>query len=395
MPQWNGPVLYRSLVVTIVLLAVCGRLILTPLWTFGMVLYRMVRQMVVGLVADCGDLQLILGRSLCDVLLVACKRAGPLKRPLRRRVLGLRRRFAAQAIQDEDDLLVGVASEEGTVYRPLMDIQAGAARWGGRRRWRSPRVRPCRVIYNPSGAGDCLFKSFRHIAGCNTPVVQLRAQLKALWQEAFAKDEMIAHRSAQQWAACLGVSPEFLIDTSCRWGNTVDLFLLARAHHTAVKAIDYQTKDRLLSFGSPSSRFAVAWSKNHFFVIALRKKRTPAPRWPSAEQLRTGGDAAHARPGRRGGSLSPLMCTPAGGTMSPLCTPLWRRGTRPSLLTCDVCPHVRSIQLLRSGGGGKKRAHDTGVDLPAGHVPTGQSDDPLVLIYHGSFSPFHAGHRAA
>eukprot|EP00971_Amphidinium_carterae_P346985 6488771-Amphidinium_carterae.1 len=73
----------------------------------------------------------------------------------------------------------------------------------GRRPKRSPRVRPCRVIYNPTGAGDCLFKSFRHIAGCNTPVAQLRAQLKVLWREAFAKDEMIANKTAQQWASRL------------------------------------------------------------------------------------------------------------------------------------------------------------------------------------------------
>eukprot|EP00971_Amphidinium_carterae_P259207 5143704-Amphidinium_carterae.1 len=47
------------------------------------------------------------------------------------------------------------------------------------------------------------FAHVRHIAGCNTPVAQLRAQLKVLWQEAFAKDEIIADKTAQQWASRL------------------------------------------------------------------------------------------------------------------------------------------------------------------------------------------------
>eukprot|EP00971_Amphidinium_carterae_P280827 5575206-Amphidinium_carterae.1 len=116
--QWNGPV-FRSWSVAIVILLVCCRHLLAA---FVLGVLGHLRQFLVGVVADCGDLQLILARGLCDVLLVACKRTGPFKRTLRRRMLAFRRRFVAHDVQEEDDLLVGVASDDGTVYRPLTAI---------------------------------------------------------------------------------------------------------------------------------------------------------------------------------------------------------------------------------------------------------------------------------
>eukprot|EP00971_Amphidinium_carterae_P181694 3604848-Amphidinium_carterae.1 len=72
LPQWNGPVLSRSMVVAIALLLVWCRHLLAAIGAVGMGLPRHVRHFLAGVLADLGELQLILARGLCDALLVAC-----------------------------------------------------------------------------------------------------------------------------------------------------------------------------------------------------------------------------------------------------------------------------------------------------------------------------------
>eukprot|EP00971_Amphidinium_carterae_P072599 1435857-Amphidinium_carterae.1 len=224
-------------------------------------------------------------RCYFEVMLIAVKWTGPFRRALRRRLLASRARWLP--VEQEGPL-------EDIVYTPLQQLQV--ARWGGCRRWRSPRAR-ARIVFNPQTHGQCMFQALRYVMGLHglakPSLASLRAQTRLELQLAWQRDERISGRSLNEWAGALGQTVSYLIksvSTRCpRWGNTLDLLLLARAYQLPLLVLDKKGKVLLRHGPLSEVRATIIWHQQHFFVVAGKRRHRAATTGETAVKCRVGG----------------------------------------------------------------------------------------------------------
>eukprot|EP00971_Amphidinium_carterae_P148627 2946726-Amphidinium_carterae.1 len=119
------------------------------------------------------------------------------------------------------------AQGEAIVYRPLhlmhVPLHLMQARFGGRRRWKCISPKPFRTAYNPSGQGNCLFKTFGYLAkahglrGVSTPY--LRRLVQDELEEIYRTNKQVEGKTLEEWASFLQWDPVELIEstTKGRW----------------------------------------------------------------------------------------------------------------------------------------------------------------------------------
>eukprot|EP00971_Amphidinium_carterae_P349017 6490795-Amphidinium_carterae.3 len=261
---------------------------------------------------DCSKAFSIISVCFCDLMLLGVRRIPHriARRVARKAVLRMRNK--ARLFEDAED-----ADDQPQVapcaYRPLYAIQQGGlyscsqglrlvarrATWGGLRRWRTFRAGRAVVQFNPQRDGECLFQSFEHLAkqyGYTRVSPQiLRTQVRDRLQHLWVNHEKVAGRSVEDWAARLHFSPLDFINlvTSSRahpvprWGNTVDLFILAELYNIPVVAAEVDRglnmNQVLMTSNHPPKQHAasaliIAFRARHFFVV-----RMPS-RWRKVQQ---------------------------------------------------------------------------------------------------------------
>eukprot|EP00971_Amphidinium_carterae_P142680 2826344-Amphidinium_carterae.1 len=220
-----------------------------------------------------------------EIALILAKWCGPARRQLRRRLLALRARLLPVYLPDDLFMEAAAAAE----YRPLRQIQGVQARWGGQRRLAMPRRNRCRVLHNPSAPGECLFAAFRFLAvsrghsRMSTRVLRKQAHHALLM--AHLTQSTLAEHTVDEWAARLGKTAHQLcselVSKKPRWGNTLDLFVLAIAYDVPVVAFDVYTSEVLMSHKGTDCRAYVAFANHHFFVTSRKFRKFRSAKRPT------------------------------------------------------------------------------------------------------------------
>eukprot|EP00971_Amphidinium_carterae_P143261 2838237-Amphidinium_carterae.1 len=247
----------------------------------------------------------VIVKAYLDIMFITVRWAGCCRRPLRRRLMAMRTRFLPSSLQsgeDEAEMLHAGEANGGGEHRPLHRIQlqlpdgslVSPARWGGARRWTGVRLGRHRVLHNPRRHGDCLFASFQYITMLHgfprVTVKSLRNIVGLELSKAYQMKESIAGRTLEQWAAQAQVPIHALLDSTNRWGNTLDLFLLARHYGIAVKAVDIEAREQLMEYGDTTKvRAHIVWRRQHFFVTS-KERSVPRVYGKSVVQHKASGD---------------------------------------------------------------------------------------------------------
>eukprot|EP00971_Amphidinium_carterae_P335407 6471239-Amphidinium_carterae.3 len=234
---------------------------------------RLLSQCVAALACDSRAIARALVRCAGDIALVLMARSPRAIRHLRGPILRFRSMLDLE-LTDEDEVLV----RDGDSYKPLLMIQQGGrrARWGGSRRWSQIRSRAFRTRYSPTAAGDCLFSSFRFVAqrsGCGSwSVKTLRKMVQWELERISSSSELVYGCKLSYWAGQLNMTEEAFI-TNCtgphrRWGNTLDLFVLANLFGVNLRAIDTKTGSSLMFHRAHAGAvWSIGLANKHFTVL--------------------------------------------------------------------------------------------------------------------------------
>eukprot|EP00971_Amphidinium_carterae_P236037 4684751-Amphidinium_carterae.1 len=231
-------------------------------------------------------------RCMCEIMLVMNNRMWICRRPVRRCILKLRDIAGATGEPgSEDEVLVHEETEEGWIYQPLANIQrtnplvtsASPARWGGGRRWNKCRVKMFRVRHNPRTEGECLFACASYILQAqgkgSVSVKCLRRMVYRELKTIHEQGSLISGMSLSHWAEQLHMSAEELIDRTVgtrqhrRWGNMLDLQIIAMVCGLAVKCVDMITGDTLTCHAVVGhNMWMVGFMHAHFMVLKKCKR---------------------------------------------------------------------------------------------------------------------------
>eukprot|EP00971_Amphidinium_carterae_P103845 2056236-Amphidinium_carterae.1 len=234
---------------------------------------RLLSQCAAALACDSREIVRALIRCLGDIALVLVSRSPRAVRHLRGPILRFRSMLDLE-LTEEDEVLV----RDGDSYKPLLMIQQGGrrARWGGRRRWSQIRSRAFRTYHSPTVEGDCLFSSFQFVAqrsGCGCwSVKKLRKMVQCELERISSSSELVHGRTLSHWAGKLNMTEKAFIDNCTgpqrRWGNTLDLFLLARLFAVNLRAIDTKTGSSLMFHRAHSGVvWCIGLANRHFTVL--------------------------------------------------------------------------------------------------------------------------------
>eukprot|EP00971_Amphidinium_carterae_P302039 6000510-Amphidinium_carterae.1 len=281
---------------------------------------NVLRQVQQGCCADLLQVGLILVTCICNLALVMVKRipARLGKRHARKIVLRVR----SVCLKCLGDTMIEPAAEvtpvdgklgHRTSHVPLQFIQreggkALRATWGGRRRLCKPRFRSYSVLHNPTTPGECLFSSLRYIIAKSGQGVfstkALRRMVRAELIMSINSHEKLHGQPVQHWAKQIGVSEADLVSTCSgsyrRWGNTLDLYLIARLFNLNVKVVSRRTGRIITEHSNGSGKmWTVGFGAHHFTVLKSGPRRgvSQRPRTifrrPRRAQQVSGGSLAH------------------------------------------------------------------------------------------------------
>eukprot|EP00971_Amphidinium_carterae_P156706 3106375-Amphidinium_carterae.1 len=292
---------------------------------------NILRQVQQGCCADLLQVGLIVVTCLCNLALVMVKRipARLGKRHARKCVLRVRSvclNYLGDTMTEPVAEVTPVAGEPGhrAQHVPLQFIQreggkAMRATWGGLRRLCKPRFRSYSVLHNPTTPGECLFSSLRYIILKSGQGVfstkALRRMVRAELIMSINSQEMLHGKPVQHWANQIGVSEDDLVRTcagNCRrWGNTLDLYLLARLFNLNVRVVSRRTGRIITEHSSGCGKmWTVGYGAHHFTVLKSgpRKSASLRPRkvfrrFRRAQQVAGGSLACTTKVGSPSSSL--------------------------------------------------------------------------------------------
>eukprot|EP00971_Amphidinium_carterae_P144115 2855952-Amphidinium_carterae.1 len=198
---------------------------------------------------------------------------------------------------------------DGEEYHPLTFIQrqggggvALKARWGGSRRWPRSRPRAFSICHSPNTPGDCLYSAFRRVlehSGCGpASSKRLRKMVQHRLQQAYENEELLHGATLSHWAAQLQMSERELVTRSTgknqRWGNTLDLSLLAQMYSINLCAIDMITGEELLRHEChDGNMWCIGLKHNHFMVLKRKHYRQHGAQSHNRVSCRHGGSQGH------------------------------------------------------------------------------------------------------
>eukprot|EP00971_Amphidinium_carterae_P057511 1137146-Amphidinium_carterae.1 len=348
---------------------------------------------------DAAQVLLAVLMCVCNVLLVMVKRipAGLGKKILRKVVLRARNaceRQLGETVVDSDNDVVYIEPRQASAafstsnyHVPLNFIQreggkALRATWAGKRRWRAPRMRAMTVMYNPSVPGDCLFDAAKFIiakAGkghCSSSA--LRKLVKGELLRTIQNGDLIHGQPIEHWARQINMSVVQLISTttgrSKRWGNTLDMVLIARLFDIGVKVIDRQSGRVLAEHRANNGKmWIIGHGACHFTVLRVGRaqlSKLTSPTRSLQQNVAGGGNIpmpdvlTHATHNETLPPSCPL--TSRESESEKLAPILWHVVRErimvyafPSLLTSDAAEprHRDLIGTMITGGARGKRPH--------------------------------------
>eukprot|EP00971_Amphidinium_carterae_P339555 6477428-Amphidinium_carterae.1 len=280
--------------------------------------WALIAELAAALWSDYLAMARVILRCCSDLALIMVSRSPRARKYFRRSILRLRNLLGNEVVAEGDAHLV-----EDNVYRPLMLIQREGgrrARWGGHRRWAQIKRKSFRTKHSPTSPGNCLFASFKYIAqrsGRGTwSVKALRKIVQAELRRISASGELVQGHDLHHWAGNLNMTESGLIDNCTgphqRWGNTLDLLLLAQLFEVNTMAIDTQLGRSLMCHRAHSG---VVWclglKRNHFTVLHRHYHEGSVKSMQAKVVITQGGMlAAHGEKDHDGGVINdPLLNT--------------------------------------------------------------------------------------
>eukprot|EP00971_Amphidinium_carterae_P178251 3535963-Amphidinium_carterae.1 len=261
------------------------------------------RCLAAGIVKDLVAILVAVLHCGADIMLIFVARLPLGKRILRKKIMSMRGCMDRAPAHNEDAVFI----MDGEEYKPLTFIQrdggrAYRARWGGKRRFQRSRKRTFAVRHSPTTPGECLFSSFQYVlkqAGMGRYTVKkLRQMVKQRLEIASSTGDWLQGEPIAHWAEQVGLKESEFIDRCVggqhqrRWGNTLDLHILACLFSINIVAIDTVTGEELMAHHANSdATWCIGLKNDHFTVL---KRRCYHSRGPTTRQRHS---SSTCRPG--------------------------------------------------------------------------------------------------
>eukprot|EP00971_Amphidinium_carterae_P135306 2681433-Amphidinium_carterae.1 len=309
------------------------------------------------------------------------------------------RPYTVNAIDDGEEVIMvtpqrraatpsAPGSSGSSARRSLADIQleiaggsAHPAQRTRRQRYCAHRRRGMLIKYNPRVPGNCMFATLSRacliVHGRTLSVRALRRLTKSLLLQADAGE-------VARCARHCGLSREDYIATvaKTRWGTNLDFSLLADALELPCSLINQHTRKILYpgfqqeGMDQPKCRWTVAFKDQHFTLCRTTTTKRRTCRTAPTDEYIAGGGPKRPYPLAEAQTHSfPDVGSNQAQTVPP--------------------PPVPPVQEQPEEVSSDEEVYDLTLQRAAARRLNPKQRKDILLVYHGTFGPFHVGHGEA